>query len=97
MARLKLRYDPNCETIEVIEQEGRNDGFNRGDYMFTASNGFELRSDSVPQAVEDGLYVRGSNRHEDNRLVTPISRKWLDKLRVAVREYNTAKPMEIIE
>ncbi len=74
----------------VVEQNRICNEFNYGRNSFTASNGFHLFSLSHPDISmgSDGLYVRGFVRSSDNEPFKVPSEEWLDKLRVAVREYN---------
>lgn len=98
--------------VRIAEQTHRGMDFGIGEEAgtrrFTASNGFVLLSLSNPEARErkeekySCLYVRGLFDCSDNDLLPAPSPEWLDKLRVAIAEYNYqggAKPkiIEIIE
>ena len=77
--------------LRIAEQTHRNDDFSVSGYIFAASNGFELRSACSPEIVgnEPVLYVRGCEEEKDKTVLTVPSEKWLDKLRIAVQEYNS--------
>lgn len=101
--RIRLRYDPNEMTVEIIEQTHRESefGFKSGSNSFVASNGFVLASVAVPEVRSDMLYVRGSNNDKDSVVMCVRSEELMSKLRIAVSEYNNytepKMPIEIIE
>ena len=87
-----LRYD-----IQITKQRYRGDELNYGNNSFTASNGFTLTSASCPagSSVNTGgvdsryyMYVRGSSVSSDNDVITVSSLGWVERLKVAVKEYN---------
>ena len=83
-------------TIQIIEQKLRG-----GRANFVASNGFYFSSLSCP-AIGMGynktdsnaspmIYLRGSSRRTDNEILSTTSIGYIEKLKVAVKEYNIAK------
>jgi hypothetical protein len=96
--KLQVTGSEGDREVEVLEQTHRTSEFGHdGSRKFVASNGFELNSCVNPEV--DGAmryFVRGSDRSEDG-MKRYISETGLKNLRVAVREYNTFVPTEIIE
>ena len=87
-----LQYD-----IQIIKQRYTNGRFSHWGTSITASNGFTLTSASCPAgspANNDGgyneyhMYMRGSSSSNDNDIITVPSLGWVEKLKVAVEEYN---------
>lgn len=88
--------------IQIKSQKYRGIRFNVPEehYKFIASNGFELISDSMPEAIEvnrpDGrrytdvnkLFVRGSVTSCDNDTVKVYGISYIVELKEAVKEYN---------
>lgn len=86
--------------IKVISQEHRAHEFNFGQKKFTASNGFVIKSNHRPYVLmpsqdenfgeqrNNTLYVRGIDISQDNRIVIAPCDGFIDRLRVAVKEYN---------
>ena len=83
-------------TVQIVEQKLRG-----GRASFAASNGFYFSSLSVP-AIGVGyntaggtttpmMYLRGSARGQDNKILDTSSVGYIEKLKAAVIEYNIAK------
>lgn len=93
--------------VRIIRQTNGGSSFgvgeDEGKRRFTASNGFWLCSFRFPHAIHNrylgsGLFVRGGLEESDRDYVLIPSQGWLDKLRVAVAEYNQEpKIIETIE
>ena len=60
---------------------------------FRASNGFILSSTAFPEIQEANkkLHVQGTSKKDADRILTTNSKSYIDKLRVAVREYNAVR------
>jgi hypothetical protein len=77
------------KVLVIVEQDGIGSAFSpRGNARFKASNGFWLRSQTLPEPSDRGLFVRGTNRSADEKIIEVPKGEWLDLLRVAVREMN---------
>ena len=83
--------------IQITKQRYWGGKFNYGTDSFIASNSFILASASCPagsSANSDNgstrylMYLRGSSQSSDNTVVTIRSLGWVEKLKVAVKEYN---------
>ena len=110
---LGINKDDAILEIEVIETDSskylriknqtyRGNHFFHGTKTFVASNGFKIISAEFPESRNYCFFVRGDDVREDNKVCPVVSEKWLDKLRKAVKEYNTkmarfSKSIEIIK
>jgi hypothetical protein len=74
-------------TFKITKQTHYNDKFGLYNNVYTASDGFELRSDSYPEELINGMYVRGYDINKYNVLVTVDESKFLRFLN-AIKEYN---------
>lgn len=89
-----LRIARRGKEIKIISQRYRGTDFNRGSIDFKSpTNGFSLISDSYPESynydpARPVLCVWGRSRDLDNRPISIRGDEWLEKLRVAVKEYN---------
>lgn len=84
-------------SLKIISQKFRNGEFYKGGNKFTGSNGTSLQSMVNPQFVEKYasiLYVRGSSKYDDDKIVSTKSKDMFDKILVTIDEYNEemAKP-----
>lgn len=77
-----------CKLLRVKEQTHRGMKFVKNGRVFIASNGFKLHSSTHLEERFDELYLRGRYKDKDNLIVPVPSEKWLEKLRIAVKEYN---------
>ena len=88
-------------TIQIIHQKYKGYEFNKDGRVFTASNGFSLRSVDMPEAREvhggsnttgrgsNRLYVRGTYLDSSNdKILTVYSVSYIEELKVAIKEYN---------
>ena len=85
--------------IRIVEQSHRGHEFTPHSNLFVASNGFKLISNLKPQLTyipsgpsgthyADTYYVRGHMRGYDKWRSYVSSPLWIEKLKVAVKEYN---------
>ena len=83
--------------LRVKEQTHRGGDFGNNLDFFMSSSGFRIESHSSPEIQYEAFYIRGHSRGKDNTILVVPSDEWLDKCRVAVREYNenfSDKPIE---
>ena len=75
--------------LRIKEQTERDSKFgsDHSDF-FTASNGFVLHSRGNPEVKDDKFFVRGYGTSRDGDICIVPTEAWLQKLRLAVREYN---------
>jgi hypothetical protein len=94
--KLKLKRIGN--KIQIVEQSHREKEFSEiGRNRFTASNGYEIISASLPDMCTNILYVQGDNEQEDDLEPTIYSEREYDKLKLAIREYNKLLEYKTIE
>jgi hypothetical protein len=81
--------------VQIEHQEFRcgSFGVNTTNGFFTASNGFALKSSLFPciSDKECKFNVCGSSTGSDSVILTTNSKAYIDKLKVAVHEYNDSK------
>lgn len=81
--------------VQIDYQEFRcgTFGIHTTNGCFTASNGFMIRSSCHPQITEKEckFNVGGTSPDRDSVILTTNSKVYIDKLKVAVHEYNTQK------
>lgn len=96
MSNLKLQVTRvgSILTIKVLYQKYRAYNFFRGKNIFTASNGFVLHSVAHLSMVPGQLFTHGSLSDLDEISIDldtiPNAIAYVDKLKIAVREYNGA-------
>ena len=85
-----LRTKWGNKVLRIVEQTHRGVDFGIDSDGVFEHNGFSLRSSEYPSALPtmDALYVRGSSKEDDNRVVCVPSEEWLNALRDAVKAYN---------
>ena len=88
---LEVLTTPWCKLLRVKEQEDR-------EWRFTYKE-FDLVSAMHPDIDFNpgfsrvwGLYVRGTDRPRDAKILVVPSDEWLAKCQAAVRAYNTSNP-----
>jgi hypothetical protein len=79
--------------VQIVGQKYRCESFSTDGSNFRSTNGFTLRSQSVPQADDNALFVRGSDTKRDSMLLCVPSDEWIDKLSHAVNEYNQSRDL----
>ena len=82
--------------LKIDHQEFAYDKFTTtGNSTFTATNGFMLSSTSFPEIQEGNnkLHVLGQSKAKSDtaKILTTNSKVYIDKLKVAVREYNVVR------
>ena len=89
-------------TVKILHQRYRGMCFGDGRHadVFTASNGFRIRSVDVPEARQKNyptarrgnsnnvLFVRGRHGDDDGGALRVTSISYIAALRIAVKEYN---------
>jgi hypothetical protein len=81
---------PWGKLCKIYKQTHRREGFSYDGRNIFRNDGFELRSSSRPQVINNGLYVLGDETKYDDEFVNVPSEAWLYSLKRAVRAYNTA-------
>lgn len=87
--------------VQVTYQRYRGREFAKGSWKWTASNAFTFMSDGCIGIEEENspnknssyasrnrLLVRGNWENKDNAIVTVKSVSYIEKLKVAIKEYN---------
>ena len=75
--------------IQIVEQSNVCNKFGENKTNnFIASNKFILYSLSYPETYNDSFYTRGDDTSLDLSIIKVPSKKWLEDMRIAVKEYN---------
>lgn len=84
-----------CKLIRVVYQKYRGPGFYKGENSYIYK-GFALYSSKGPRiSISNGLFVRGMDKTEDDKILIVPNNKWFEKAMEAINAYN--EEMSILE